>query len=144
VYSHHIYDIAPNEFVTIDKPDILIVEGLNVLQTGSVAPGEAPRVFVSDFFDFTIYVHAEVGTIRQWYINRFLTFRERARTDSTSFFQRFIGLSDQEAREHAAWIWREINEVNLLENILPTRERARLILEKGPNHTVQSVFLRKI
>jgi type I pantothenate kinase len=144
VYSHHIYDIVPNETVTIGKPDILIVEGLNVLQTGAAVPGESPRVFVSDFFDFTIYVHAEVGIIRQWYIDRFLTFRERARSDPTSFFQRFIGLSDQEAREHAAWIWREINEVNLIENILPTRERARLILEKGPNHMVQSVYLRKI
>ena len=144
VYSHHIYDIVPGETRTLAQPDIVIVEGLNVLQTGIYQPAESPRVFVSDFFDFTVYVHADVNVVRRWYVDRFLTFRERSRLDPSSFFHRFAGLSDSEARDHASWIWREINEVNLLENILPTRERARLILEKGADHTVQSVQLRKI
>jgi type I pantothenate kinase len=144
VYSHHIYDIVPEEVRMISHPDIVIVEGLNVLQTVQNQPGETPRVFVSDFFDFTIYVHADVNVVRRWYVDRFLTFRDRARSDSSSFFHRFAGLTELEARDHASWIWREINEVNLVENILPTRERARLILEKGADHSVQSVLLRKI
>jgi type I pantothenate kinase len=144
VYSHRIYDILPGETKRIDRPDIVIVEGLNVLQTGGGGPAEQPRVFVSDFFDFTIYVHAEAHHVRQWFSDRFVTFQRRALEDPTSFFHRFANLSEQEARDHALWIWREINEVNLFENILPTRERARLILDKGPDHAVQSVLLRKI
>jgi type I pantothenate kinase len=144
VYSHHIYDIVRDQVVRIDAPDIMIVEGLNVLQAGTALPGEQPQTFVSDFFDFTVYVHAEIAVIRQWYVNRFMTFRERAKEDPTSYFYRFRDLSNDEARDHALWIWREINEVNLAENILPTRQRARLILEKGPDHSVRSVALRKI
>jgi type I pantothenate kinase len=144
MYSHHIYDIVPNQDQVIDQPDIMIIEGLNVLQTGLDSHGHRPRVFVSDYFDFTIYVHAETEIIRQWYIDRFLAFRNRARHDSTSFFSRFVHLTDGEARLHARLIWEVINEVNLHQTILPTRERADLILNKGPDHSVQSVLLRKI
>jgi type I pantothenate kinase len=144
VYSHHIYDIVPDEWQIIDQPDIMLVEGLNVLQTGVDSPAPRPRVFVSDYFDFTIYVHAETEIIRQWYVDRFLTFRDRARHDPTSFFSRFVHLTDGEARLHARLIWEVINELNLHQNILPTRERAHLILNKAMDHSVQSVFLRKI
>lgn len=148
VYSHHIYDIVRDQAIRVDAPDIVIVEGLNVLQAGpSGIPGSAnerPQTFVSDFFDFTVYVHADVAVIRQWYVDRFMTFRDRARHDPTSYFYRFRDLNDDEARDHALWIWREINEVNLAENILPTKQRARLMLEKGPNHEVCGVALRKI
>ncbi|HUJ75049.1 MAG TPA: type I pantothenate kinase [bacterium] len=144
IYSHHVYDIMRDEYKTVDQPDILIVEGLNVLQSGIKPQGEPPRIFVSDFFDFTVYVHAEANVIRRWYVDRFMTFRQRAASDPTSFYYRFRDLTDQEAREHALWVWREINEVNLRENILPTRQRARLILEKDADHSVQTVLLRKI
>lgn len=144
VYSHHIYDILPEKFEVIDQPDIVIIEGLNVLQTGLDSLAHRLRVFVSDYFDFTIYVHAEIPVIHQWYVDRFMTFREHALHDPTSFFSIFANLSEDEARAHASRIWTEINEVNLNENILPTRERAKLILNKGPDHSVQSVQLRKI
>ncbi|MCZ6843170.1 MAG: type I pantothenate kinase [SAR324 cluster bacterium] len=145
LYSHHIYDIMPGRYELVDQPDIMIIEGLNVLQTGSHAfARQQPRVFISDYFDFTIYVHAEVQQVRQWYVDRFLTFRRRALHDSTSFFSVFAHLTEEEARAHAVRIWTEINEVNLHENILPTRERAKLILNKGADHSVQSVLLRKI
>jgi type I pantothenate kinase len=144
VYSHHTYDIVRDQIVRIETPDIMIVEGLNVLQAGTGLPGEIDTTFVSDFFDFTVYVHADTAVIRKWYVDRFMTFRERAKTDRTSYFYRFRDLSDEEARDHALWIWRDINEVNLIENILPTRQRARLILEKSPDHSVRSVALRKI
>jgi type I pantothenate kinase len=144
VYSHHVYDIVRDQTVRVDAPDIVIVEGLNVLQAGQAPQGGRHSTFVSDFFDLTVYVHAETPVIRQWYVNRFMTFRERAKQDPTSYFYRFRDLNDDEARDHASWIWREINEVNLVENILPTRWRARLILDKGPDHRVRSVALRKI
>ncbi len=145
VYSHHIYDIVPNECQVIGQPDIMIVEGLNVLQTGIDGDGHRlPHVFVSDYFDFTIYVHAETDIIRNWYIDRFSTFRHLAKTDPTSFFSRFVHLTDGEAQIHARLIWEVINEVNLHQNILPTRKRADLILNKGADHSVQSVLLRKI
>ena len=144
VYSHHIYDIVPDKTQVIDRPDIMIVEGLNVLQSGADAQRPRSQVFVSDYFDFTIYVHAETEVIRQWYIERFLAFRELATRDPTSFFARFVQLSDGEAGIYARLIWEVINEINLRQNILPTRERADLILNKGPNHSVQSVLLRKI
>jgi type I pantothenate kinase len=144
VYSHHVYDIVRDQVIRLDAPDIVIVEGLNVLQGGQSLQGGSHSTFVSDFFDFTVYVHGDTATIRQWYVNRFMTFRERATEDPTSYFYRFRDLNDDEARDHALWIWREINEVNLVENILPTRWRARLILDKGPDHRVRSVALRKI
>ena len=144
VYSHHVYDILRDRVVRLNAPDIVIVEGLNVLQAGQGPAGGRHSTFVSDFFDFTAYLHAETSVIRQWYVNRFFTFLERARQDPSSYFYRFRDLSEQEARDHALWIWREINEVNLIENILPTRWRATLVLEKGADHRVRSVALRKI
>jgi type I pantothenate kinase len=144
VYSHLHYDIVPGEFQVVDQPDIVLVEGLNVLQTWMGEPEPRPRVFVSDFFDFTIYVDAAVADIRAWYIERFLTLRDTAFRNPASYFHRYASLSDPAARERASAIWQEINEVNLRENILPTRERADLILEKGPDHLVRRVKLRKL
>jgi type I pantothenate kinase len=144
VYSHLHYDILPDQFQVVDQPDIMIIEGLNVLQTWDDEPEHKPRVFVSDFFDFTIYVDAEVQDIREWYIERFLTLRYTAFSDPASYFHRYASLSALAARQRSYTIWTEINEVNLIENILPTRERADLILEKGPDHTVQRVKLRKL
>jgi len=138
VYSHLTYDIVRGEYQRIDRPDVVIVEGLNILQAG-----DRPALFASDFFDFTVYVDAEVGHIRQWYIERFFALRKTAFADPSSYFHRYADLSDEDAETVAAWLWREINEPNLLENILPTRERAHLILEKGPDHGVQHVRLRK-
>src|ERR671924_803290 len=144
VYSHLRYDIVPGEYQVVDQPHIMIVEGLNVLQPGESVPGQRPRVFVSDFFDFTIYVDARVEDIRTWYVERFLTLRDTAFRNPASYFHRYASLSDAEARKRAGAIWREINEVNLVENILPTRERAHLILEKGHDHAVRRVKLRKL
>ena len=144
VYSHHIYDIVPDKYQEIDQPDIMIIEGLNVLQTGVDENGHKPHVFVSDYFDFTLYVHADTEVIRQWYIDRFLAFRERAQHDPTSYFSRFVQMTHGEARIHARLIWEVINELNLHQNVLPTRERADLILNKSPDHSVQSVLLRKL
>jgi type I pantothenate kinase len=141
VYSHLVYDIIPGEFAMVDQPDILILEGLNVLQTGP--PGES-SVFVSDFFDFSIYVDADEADVTQWYIDRFLALRETAFRDPESFFRRFAALSDEEAVTVARGIWGEINRRNLVENILPTRERARLILEKAADHSVKHVRLRRL
>jgi type I pantothenate kinase len=144
VYSHLYYDIIPDQFQVVDQPDIMIIEGLNVLQTSDGEPEHKSRLFVSDFFDFTIYVDAAVQDICEWYIERFLTLRYTAFSDPASYFHRYASLSDQAARQRSHAIWTEINEVNLIENILPTRERADLILEKGPDHTVQRVKLRKL
>ncbi|MBX5475702.1 MAG: type I pantothenate kinase [Clostridia bacterium] len=142
VYSHLRYDIVPGEYQVVRRPDIVIVEGLNVLQTGPSSNG--PRVFVSDFFDFSIYVDADPDLIRGWYVERFLTLRETTFRDPSSYFHRFAELTTEEAVATARRIWEEINQKNLVENILPTRWRARLILEKGPDHAVQRVRLRKI
>jgi type I pantothenate kinase len=144
VYSHLRYDIVPGQFQVVDQPHIMIIEGLNVLQTGDGVPSHKPRLFVSDFFDFTIYVDAKVEDVRAWYIERFLTLRDTAFRNPASYFHRYASLSDAQARERASTIWREINEVNLIDNILPTRERAQLILEKGPDHAVQRAKLRKL
>ena len=136
LYSHEVYDVLGDEAPLADRPDILIVEGLNVLQAGEA------RVHVSDFFDFSIYVDAPTEVIRGWYVERFLKLRDLARDDPGLYYHRFAGLPDDEARSLAERVWREINEVNLVENILPTRERARLVLEKGPDHALQAVTLR--
>ncbi len=143
IYSHLIYDIVPYETRVIDRPDILIVEGLNVLQRGGRA-SRAPQMFVSDFFDFSIYVDADELLLQQWYVERFLRLRETAFRDPSSFFRRYAELSVDEAVATARRIWREINYVNLKQNIEPTRERADLILEKGPRHTLERVYLRKL
>jgi type I pantothenate kinase len=142
LYSHLTYDVL-DEAVTVKRPDVLIVEGLNVLQTGPARSG-SPRVFVSDFFDFSIYVDAAEHDIARWYVERFLALRRTAFRDPRSYFRRFAELSDGEAVEVARDIWTRINEVNLRDNILPTRSRADLILRKDPDHRVQQVHLRKL
>jgi len=144
VYSHLAYDILPGHAQIVRKPDIMILEGLNVLQTGVGRAENYAPVFVSDYFDFSIYVDADEGNIRQWYVERFGALRRTAFRDPASYFRRYAGLSNEEARERALSIWNEINGVNLKENILPTRTRASLILEKGPDHSVRSVKLRKL
>jgi type I pantothenate kinase len=143
VYSHLVYDIVPGQATAIERPDIVIVEGLNVLQTGPALDGQ-PRVFVSDFFDFTIYLDAEVEHVRAWYVERFLALRHTAFKDPSSYFHRYASLSDEDAADTAGRIWAEINEPNLRQNILPTRERADLILRKGRDHAVEEVRLRKL
>lgn len=143
VYSHLIYDILPDETKVVEQPDILILEGLNVLQSGMDYPEQPHRVFVSDFVDFSIYVDAEADLLKSWYIERFLKFRSGAFADPNSYFHHYAQLSDEEAVAVATGIWQEINYVNLVENILPTRERANLILTKGRDHAVEQVKLRK-
>ncbi|EGQ8312612.1 type I pantothenate kinase [Vibrio parahaemolyticus] len=142
VYSHITYDIT-DELKKVDRPDVLIIEGLNVLQSGMDYPHDPHRVFVSDFLDFSIYVDAESETIEQWYVERFLKFRRGAFTKPGSYFSHYTQLSVDEAKSKAKEIWRNINGLNLESNILPTRERAHLILHKGVNHLVDKVSLRK-
>ncbi|HDU8574828.1 TPA: type I pantothenate kinase [Vibrio parahaemolyticus] len=142
VYSHITYDIT-DELKKVDRPDVLIIEGLNVLQSGMDYPHDPHRVFVSDFLDFSIYVDAESETIEQWYVERFLKFRRGAFTKPGSYFSHYTQLSVDEAKSKAKEIWRNINGLNLELNILPTRERAYLILHKGANHLVDKVSLRK-
>ena len=142
VYSHLTYDIVPGAVQEVNRPDIMIIEGLNVLQTGPRQQGRA--LFVSDFFDFSIYIDARAEYIARWYVDRFMALRETVFTDAKSYFHRYASLTDEEARATAERIWREINEVNLQDNIAPSRERAHLILEKGADHDVASVRLRKL
>ncbi|HEX3784373.1 MAG TPA: type I pantothenate kinase [Pseudonocardiaceae bacterium] len=137
VYSHLSYDIVPGESQVIRKPDILIIEGLNVLQP-------APRLSVSDFFDFSVYVDAHLHDIRRWYIERFLALRTAAFADPASYFHNYASLSDEEARKRADYLWTEINQPNLIENIRPTRARAALVLQKGPDHSIDRIRLRKL
>jgi type I pantothenate kinase len=143
VYSHLTYDVIPGGDKTVNQPDILILEGLNVLQSGMDYPHDPHHVFVSDFVDFSIYVDAPENLLESWYINRFLKFREGAFTDPDSYFHNYAKLSRDEAIETATRLWREINWQNLKENILPTRERASLIMTKSANHAVDCVRLRK-
>lgn len=143
VYSHLVYDIVDNEEIVIDSPDILILEGLNVLQGTLNFTQNTNRVFVSDYVDFSIYVDADLSLLHDWYVNRFLKFRAGAFSDPNSYFNHYSQLPEQEAINIANRLWREINELNLIENILPTRERASLILTKGKNHKVDCVQLRK-
>ena len=144
-YSHLIYDILPNEQIVINpQPDILILEGLNVLQNRMDYPQQnKPAIFVSDFLDFSIYVDAEENYLEEWFLNRFMNFRETAFNDPESYFYPVSKLSEQEAKSMAMDVWREINSKNLHKNILPTRDRAHLILHKGKNHLVDYVKLRK-
>jgi type I pantothenate kinase len=145
VYSHLLYDIVPDAMQTVRQPDILIVEGLNVLQSGrSRNPVSGSRVFVSDFFDFSIYIDADEETIENWYVARFLRLCETVFRNPKSYFNRYSRLTGEEAVRKAHSIWREINGPNLRENIQPTRERAQLILRKGVGHSVEEVRLRKL
>jgi type I pantothenate kinase len=144
VYSHLRYDIVPGECQVVRRPDVVIVEGLNVLQTGSGRAGRPMPMFVSDFFDYSIYVDAAENDIEQWYIERFQALRETVFTNTSSYFHRYAALSPAESVETARRLWTTINLANLRENILPTRERAHLILEKGRDHAVRRVRLRKL
>jgi len=138
VYSHVRYDILDGETQIVREPDIVIVEGLNVLQ---ITPGVERHV--SDFFDFTIYVDAEESDIERWFVERFFTLRETVFADPASFFHNYASLADDEAEQLARFVWRTINGVNLREEILPTRARAQLVLEKGPDHRVRRVQLQR-
>ena len=139
VYSHLAYDVVEGEQIPVRQPDIVIVEGLNVLQTGSGAP-----MFVSDFFDFSIYVDAKEVDIEQWYVERFMTLRDTVFRNPSSYFHRYVDLTVEDAHATARHLWQTINLVNLRENVLPTRDRAHLILEKGRDHAVRRVKLRKL
>ncbi|MFA0039991.1 type I pantothenate kinase [Vibrio sp. 10N.261.52.A1] len=142
VYSHLTYNIT-DDVKCVDLPDVLIIEGLNVLQSGMNYPHEPHRVFISDFLDFSLYVDADSQQIKEWYINRFMKFREGAFTKPGSYFSHYTKLSNQAALDKAEGIWSSINGLNLEKNILPTRERAHLILRKGADHMVEEVLLRK-
>ena len=144
VYSHLVYDVMPNRWIEIDRPDILIVEGLNVLQAGSPPKDGTAIPYVSDFFDFSIYLDADEDVLLSWYVNRFLTLQGTAFRDPQSYFHRYATLSDEEAVATATGIWTRINLVNLRENILPTRQRADLILKKVESHLVEEVALRRL
>jgi type I pantothenate kinase len=144
LYSHLTYDVLHGKTQVIDQPDILIVEGINVLQTGRPPRDGRGIPNVSDFFDFSIFIDADVEDLREWYIERFFTLRNGAFKDPKSYFHRYAALSDAQALETATRIWNTINLANLRENILPTRPRADLVLRKGTDHKVRSVFLRKL
>jgi type I pantothenate kinase len=140
VYSHLSYDIIPGEMIRVSRPDILIVEGLNVLQP----PTSGQSIAVSDLFDFSIYVDARTADIESWYVNRFLALQTSAFADERSYFHKYAALTHEEAVAEATQIWKAVNEPNLVENIAPTRPRATLVLKKDRDHTVSSVLLRKI
>ncbi|HUG60541.1 MAG TPA: type I pantothenate kinase [Methylomirabilota bacterium] len=144
VYSHLVYDVVPGETVTIDRPDILILEGLNVLQTSRLPRDGKVIPFVSDFFDFSIYIDADEEALRQWYVTRFMQLRETAFRDPRSYFHRYAGIGEDEAVAIANGLWDRINLPNLKDNILPTRPRADLILRKSADHAVETVLLRKL
>ncbi len=144
VYSHIAYDILPDEQISVSSPDILIVEGLNVLQPARVGAAESDATFVSDYFDFSIFIDAETDIVQQWYVERFLGLRETAFRQPGAYFQRYADLSEDAAITTATDIWTRINLKNLNENILPTRGRADLILHKSTDHSIDRVLLRKI
>jgi type I pantothenate kinase len=144
VYSHLAYDIVPGEVQVVRQPDIVIVEGLNVLQPAKLPKDGEAIPFVSDFFDFSIYIDAADALIESWYVERFLRLRQTAFRDPASYFHRYATLSEEEAVATGLSIWRTINLVNLRENILPTRQRADLILRTGEGHAVETVALRKL
>ena len=144
VYSHLTYDIVPNKWIEVDQPDILIVEGVNVLQTGRLPRDGKAVPVVSDFFDFSVFIDADEPVLRDWYVRRFLALRDTAFHDPRSYFNRYALLSDEEATATALAIWERTNLANLEENILPTRPRATLILKKGADHVVENVALRRL
>ncbi|MFG2511493.1 type I pantothenate kinase [Streptomyces sp. NPDC048584] len=144
VYSHLIYDIVPGEKLTVRRPDILIVEGLNVLQPALPGQDGRTRVGLADYFDFSVYVDARTEDVERWYLNRFKRLRETAFQDPSSYFRTYTQVSEEEALDYARTMWRTINKPNLVENIVPTRGRATLVLRKGPDHKVQRLSLRKL
>ena len=144
VYSHLLYDVVVNQWVEIDRPDILIVEGLNMLQAARPPKDGRAIPFVSDFFDFSIFLHADDALLEDWYIQRFMKLRDTAFRDPRSYFRQYADLDDAEAEATGRSIWMRINLVNLHENILPTRARADLQLTKGADHRIEEVALRKL
>ena len=144
VYSHLLYDILPGERIVVRRPDVLVVEGLTVLQPPRPQENGAAGLAVSDFFDFSVYVDAHVADIKRWYVDRFLELRSTAFADPESHFHRYASLEDEAATDIAENIWDSINAPNLVENILPTRSRATLVLLKGSDHTVDRVRLRRL
>lgn len=144
VYSHMVYDIVDGEHITVESPDILIIEGLNVLQPARIESDGRPGLAVSDFFDFSVFVDADETHIQQWFIERFLTLRRTAFTDERSYFRRYAELSEAAAVAFGERVWAEINGPNLRHNIVPTRDRATAILVKGESHAVDSILIRKV
>ena len=144
VYSHIYYDIRPDQQLHISSPDILIIEGLNVLQPASLKVEGLEIPYVSDFFDFSIYIDADENVIKEWYIDRFLSLRHTGFREKGAYFRRYASLDDEEARQVATDIWERINYVNLKKNILPTRGRADLILQKSEDHKIDNILLRRI
>ncbi|HEV2564110.1 type I pantothenate kinase [Microvirga sp. CF3016] len=144
LYSHLVYDVVPGEETVVDRPDILIVEGLNVLQPARMPKDGTAIPFVSDFFDFSVYIDADEEDLHRWYVNRFLRLRHTAFRDPLSYFRRYAELAEAEAIAVADGLWNRINLVNLQENIVPTRQRASLILKKGPSHRIETVALRRL
>ena len=144
VYSHLVYDVVPGSEVLIDRPDILIVEGLNILQPGELPRTGKPILFASDFLDFSIYIDADNEDLEAWFMERFFRLRETAFQDPTSFFRGIAAMSETEADAFGRMVWRTINLPNLLDNVLPTRGRADLILKKGQSHLIESVQLRRV
>ncbi len=144
VYSHFHYNIVRGQKILVDRPDVLIVEGLNVLQPARLPKDGTAIPFVSDFFDFSIYIDAETSIIERWYVERFMRLRQTAFRDPAAYFHRYASLTHEEALARALEIWKTINHKNLEENILPTRQRAGLIIKKGPNHKTEAVLLRRI
>ncbi len=144
VYSHLVYDVVPGETATVDRPDILIVEGLNVLQTGRPPRDGKDIPFVSDFFDFSIYIDADENVIHDWYVARFMRLRQTAFRDPQSFFRKYAEVTEEEALRIAEGLWGRINLLNLRDNILPTRHRAGLVLRKGEDHRIEQVALRRL
>lgn len=144
VYSHQTYDVIPDSHVTVDEAEVVILEGLNVLQVGPLQHDGEHRPFVSDFFDFSIYVDAAEEHLRRWYLERFLSLRATAFRDPDAYFHRYAAMPEDEARAFAERVWESINLVNLRENVLPTRARADVVLRKGPEHRVDEVWLRRV
>jgi type I pantothenate kinase len=144
VYSHLIYDVVPGQSLTIERPDILIIEGLNVFQPGRLPRDGAAIPFVSDYFDFSVYLDADEDDLHRWYVNRFMTLRHTAFRDPRSYFAKYAEISEGEALQTAERLWSRINLPNLRDNILPTRQRAGLILTKGASHRIQRVALRRL
>ncbi|MDR6872335.1 type I pantothenate kinase [Bosea sp. BE125] len=144
VYSHLVYDVMPGEEVTVERPDILILEGLNVLQPSRMPKDGKVIPFVSDYFDFSVYLDADENDLHRWYVNRFMTLRQTAFRDPRSFFRKYAEIDEDEALSIAERLWSGINLPNLQENILPTRQRASLILTKGASHRIQQVALRRL
>lgn len=144
IYSHLVYDVVPGEHIVVDQPDILIVEGLNILQPGLPGKAGAPILYASDFLDFSIYIDADAGDLEAWYLERFFRLRETAFRNPASFFKRYADMSEEEAGKFGLDNWRSINLPNLVENIEPTRSRADLILRKGSDHLVEDVRLRLV